>query len=511
MAAGTATATATPAIGHAHTTESQVASPTPSLPPVGPLLPAFFAGVPPLRYDAADAVEAAWVRLKHVADPVEQARLLAVSGLRRTACVDLVDFRALPAVRDAAFGWRDNFRGRTWIRPALASVLVQALDRLRAERPDIVLTVGDVAQPGCGQVAHGALIRMVEDATPDVPGSASQVLASVRPLLGRPVRVVLARGADFPSERDRFPRGDENVRVEQEVLGRDTTADGRAVVRVLERRFIDAPLPARKGLARRQLRRGLELATRTWQHGTTLERGFVPHDDAAPPTAVTAPVASAHAQPAGPAALVHVEHRVDVRRGRQVVVVSLQPVAGKLDPARVLEVRTAKWHPRKPGSFAGETRWRPDPLAAWGWRRTAMLSEAGHLTHLAGRDADLSFFTMGNADHLKKKVRSIDAAATWRWFELLDATARAAGTPIERILIARRVRSWIARKVPREARKSDLWRHVVMVSPGHDAHHHVRLAPVPGSADTVALGWLQTPRPDATALAGGNAHVSRQP
>jgi hypothetical protein len=210
----------------------------------------------------------------------------------------------------------------------------------------------------------------------------------------------------------------------------------------------------------------------------------------------------------------HVEHRVDARAGKQLLVVrdaepTPAPVARKgkhaganrrgLDLAGVRELRLAKWNPRKPGSWAGEQRWRPDPTQQVGFARQVMLGEAGHITHLSGRDADVSFITIANSAHLPRKVRLIDAAATWRWFEVLDQAATDAGTPLEKILVSKRVRKWLARAVPRSKRKCDaarierakyLWQHVVTVSPGHDAHHHIRIQTPRDGEDAAAMMGL---------------------
>jgi hypothetical protein len=456
------------------------------------------AEVPQLQWETAEAVERAWWRLKREGDPAVQARELGPGGVKALACTDLVDLRGLQAVQDAAFGWRDTFRGRSWVRPALAEVLVRAMHLLRAERPDVWLTIGDVAQQGCGQIAHGALVRMVEDAEAGVPGAASQVVAEARRRLGGPVRGYWAKGSEFPAERDRFRRGDERVWVEQEILGHGTLPDGRAVVRLAERRFVDARWLGKPRRVARQVRRLLDLARRTWQRGTVIASGMQPvWDDAS-----------------GQDVLRHVEHRIDARGGKQMLVVrDAEPVVtaqrkGKragCDFAAVREFRLAKWSAKKPGSWGGEQRWQPDPTQATGFARLVMLGEAGHITHLSGRDADVSFITRDNANHLQRKVRLIDAAATWRWFELLDQAANEAGTPLERILVAKRVRSWLSRAVPRDKRKNDparverakyLWQHVVIVSPGHDAHHHIRIQTPRDGVDAAALMQL-TEQPGA--------------
>ena len=158
------------------------------------------------------------------------------------------------------------------------------------------------------------------------------------------------------------------------------------------------------------------------------------------------------------------------------------------------ELRIAAWRPGKPESFRGETRWRPVRSASGeitGWDRWHMLAEAGHVSHDSGRDADISFVTVNNQGLHKVRLKPMDVAATWRWLQLLEETARELGTPVEQILVGKKVRAWLARKLPREAKDSDLWRHTVQMVPGHDAHHHLRLAPPTASDDAQALAELR--------------------
>ena len=120
-----------------------------------------------------------------------------------------------------------------------------------------------------------------------------------------------------------------------------------------------------------------------------------------------------------------------------------------------------------------------------------MLGEAGHLSHDSGRDVDISFITKDNSGLHKVRLKPMDVAATWRWMQIVQETARELGTPVEQILVGKKVRGWLARKLPREAKDSDLWRSVLQTVPGHDAHHHLRLAPPTASDDARALAELR--------------------
>ena len=183
-------------------------------------------------------------------------------------------------------------------------------------------------------------------------------------------------------------------------------------------------------------------------------------------------------------------HKVDQRAGLQVTVLMREAPDATLQPQDAIEVRLSRWHDRKPGNGNGEIRWRPTEN---GWQRWLMLSEAGHMTHAGGRDADISYVTADNTEHLKVRLNRIDVLATWRWWQLLDETARAAGTPLERIFIDGKVRALFAKRLPVEAKQTLLWQDVVAVSQGHDAHHHVRLASAPAEREGAALVDLFTP------------------
>jgi len=110
-----------------------------------------------------------------------------------------------------------------------------------------------------------------------------------------------------------------------------------------------------------------------------------------------------------------------------------------------------------------------------GWRRYTSLYEAGHITHLAGRDADISFVTHDNRSHFAVDIGNIDAIATWHWFEALAAAARETGTEVEKILVDRSVIQHLKAELPQAALATKLFKAVIKRAPGHNAHHHLRL------------------------------------
>ena len=439
--------------------------------------------LPELTWVLPEEAEQAWRKVKHLVSPAAQAAAIRRGGIEQLACRDLIDFKEVAKRAGADFQFRDAFRGRSWARPALARLLVRSLDRFRQEYPQAALSVGDIAQPGCGQVAYGTLVQQWR-ADP-AGGAASQahqrLRQSVRRVLGEPTVVEEALARDFPLEADRFTSPATPILIERRVLGHsgwDAEADQPALLRTATRRFARDPLPSKPKRAQRQVAKMLKMVKKLLEDGELVRHELARSWD---------PVAGVERS-------AMVQHRVDRDRGRQLLVVATRPQLGQLDLSQVAELRIAAWRPGKPESFRGETRWRPlrDLSGAiTGWDRWQMLSEAGHVSHDSGRDADISFVTINNQGLHKVRLRPMDVTATWRWLQILDETARELGTPVEQVLVGKKVRAWLARKLPREAKDSDLWRHTVQMVPGHDAHHHLRLAPPTASDDAQALAELR--------------------
>ena len=453
------------------------------------------AAIAPLQWVEPDAVEYTLARIRGLGDAKAQLREVAEAGLEQMACRGLIDFRGLTAVRTGGFGYRDQFRGRSWMRPALARVVLRAHEAFRAERPTNWVTVADATQPGCGQVSYGTLVRMVEDgqssearatagrvaglnaASLDVdgPSETQRLLEQVEFLMGQPGVAELHTAADFPLEHERFHSQNQPVLVEHRILARGLSEDGegRTVLRVATRRYALLPNLPRP----RQQKRLIAAMTRTvqklWAAGQTIRAEQVADYD---------PIA-------GPRQ-VWLVHKVDQKAGLQLMVLANAQPGASLDPTSAIEIRLSHWHDRKPGNGNGEVRWRPTEN---GWQRWLMLSEAGHMTHAGGRDADISYVTADNTEHLRVRLNRIDVGGTWRWWQLLDETARAAGTPLERIYIDGKVRALFSKHLPAEAKATLLWQDIVAVAQGHDAHHHVRLAAAPAEREGAALVDLFTP------------------
>ncbi len=429
--------------------------------------------MPELAWMPAPALEHAWSKIAAQGDLAAQEWSLRHSVLTHAACPDLVDLRG--TVAGSAFAWRDRYRGRSHVRPALARVFSRAFQQFHQEFPDAVVSLGDLAQPGCGQIAYGTLVRMIRD-LPQQAGEAAQMLAQVRPVLGAPMVVQWQSAKDFPLERERFRHADERILVEQRLIGVGHDALGGTVLRVATRRYAEPALPKKPRRWKRAIVHMLKDVKALWQRGRLVRQELV-----------------ATTLADGTSAKRWLLHRVDAGHKRQLVVVATQKPGHEFTLDGVEELRVSRWQPRKPESFRHEVRWQPHGVDGdRSWRRWQVLVEADHLSHMTGRDADVAFVTHENKNLHKVALRNLDAQATWRWFELLVQAGVEQGTPVDSILVAKSVRRTLLRKLGKSLRESLLWSEVLVDAKGHDDHFHLRLSEPSAEADARALAELNS-------------------
>lgn len=399
--------------------------------------------------------------------------------LYQQVCGDLVDLREVLEKRGLGFGFRDNVRQRTWARPTLALLLVTAMERFQRElgdaarkgRSERFVSIGDVSQRGCGQLAHGVLVFHVNGER------AENLKKSAHLSAGRLVSEELVRAGDFPWEADRFGAADEKVLVEHELLGED--ASGLRVARIRYRE-----LPLAQGEVAAMAREVEALVTR---HRASESK-------------VRSEVLAGTGDDSGERGVLH---GIDPQHERQALVTLRKKPGRRLDWRDVIEVRQASWQDKKPGSFPNEVRWRVtsapseavelkgknarNPKAdkrpalaadALSWSRWTLVGEAGHISHLSGIDADLSYVTSDNERHFAVDLDAMDVTLTWRWLETLEQTARELGTPLESVLVDAKIKRHLMNKLPQKGpqsvKGSRVWRLLTLVG-GHDAHHHIRI------------------------------------
>ena len=105
------------------------------------------------------------------------------------------------------------------------------------------------------------------------------------------------------------------------------------------------------------------------------------------------------------------------------------------------------------------------------WRQ---LYEAGHISHLNGFDADISYIMTRPGLLFSRSVGHIDVAKTRKWFEIMFESARRAGVEIDIMLVDKKVKRRLLRGLPEDDTRHPVW-DLLAVSSGHDSHVHVRL------------------------------------
>lgn len=455
-------------------------APPPELPPVEQGVSGLLQRVPTLRHRTAMHLEGRWVAIKAMSNLSRRETLLRRYSLLQKVCDDIIDFRALSPEQRTGFRYRDNVRGRSWVRPALAWVLIQALAKLRQEFPEVELSLGDLAQPGCGQLSHGVLVRTVTDG-PDAnslhPGPATRLINRTRLVRGVPTFVALKRAFEFPQELSRFMTPQDVIRVEHRVVGRETDGDGRLSLRVATRRYWEPLIPDQrltrtmKNIAAHLVRGGERVAS---------DRVISVDEN-------------------GKAISEWVTQFAHREKGRQLVIVSSSKVGRRLAFSAVREIRLSDWTEKKPGSFPDEIRWIRQDSETTPWRRWSMVYEAGHITHLSGRDLDISYVTKENKRHFAVDLDAVDAQKTFRWFELMSEFAQAGGLKVDRIIVNPKIKRLLMRALTRAQRRSKVW-YLLRTTAGHDAHHHVRFEAPSIAADAEARVRLSLKDPRHSAV-----------
>jgi hypothetical protein len=332
----------------------------------------------------------------------------------------------------------------------MASVLIRAYATFRALYPERRLSLGDLAQPGGGTLYHGTLVRELEGA------EALDVLNRAQRTDGGFVAMSTRPAAAFPRELHRFSSPDEVVWVEETILAQHDSSPLR--LRVATRRYTQSPTPEPE-----QAKEMIREANALVRNGTLLSTRALP------------------SWTAGGVQTRVRQHWVSPGSRGQIVVFSKRKQRRRLRLKDVLEIRFSRFSARKPESFQSERRWVPtragDGKRAQieGWARYTAVYEAGHITHLAGRDADISFATHNNLSHFAVNIPNIDAIATFHWFEALNAAAKVTGTEVEKILVDRTVIRHLKAQLPEAALQTRLFKQQIRRAPGHNAHHHLRL------------------------------------
>lgn len=403
--------------------------------------------IPELLPRGSAAVQSQWEAIKGIEDAEELQKAVRKAKLTRLRCHDVVHLSDLMRTSALPLRLRDTVRWRTMARPEMVALVAEASRRLKKLRPNAYITVGDVAQQGCGQIRWGTLIHYAAKA--DLKHEMAQadqrygVLGSMGPV----------PPDDFMDEWPRFHLDGGPVWVERSYTGR--TKGGE--IRIETRRFDPAEPMSDASFARLMERTQDRLADRRKLRWSRVK----------------------HTMPGGELVTVSraVWHNPSSHRWMEAIFrPGNRKKRARASAFTLLRVREAMTDVRKPTSLKAEERYLFDWNGEAGVTvmRHRMHYEAHHSSHLGGFDADLSFVTVGNEHHFNPVDAQLDAEATWLWLKALNDSAKHLGIPMKALFVDRSIRDQL--KQVRGATRDPAWRKVRR-SPGHDSHVHVRIGP----------------------------------
>jgi len=409
-------------------------------PPAGP-----FDDLPRLLGRSAAAVQSGWEAVKESKDPAEQRKSMARKKLDRAVCHDTLDIREVMARTDLPLRLRDTVRWRTVARPEMIALITGAMVRLQKSDPDASITVGDLAQQGCGQIRYGTVVELVDKAT------AAALAEKMSRYFGGTGRYFAMPPEAFIDEYPRFVDREGPIWVEQRLTG----VARSGLVRLETRRFDEGRV-----LSGESVRKLIERTRRRIADRRNAVVDRVNHELA------------------GASVRLRRVRWTSARDGRWMEAI-YRPSRSGATRETLVRVREARFDPKKPTSRKYEERYRfgDDGEARLLVHKHLLEYEAHHTSHLGGLDADLSYVTWNNEHHFSPDVAILDPERSWRWLDALRRTARDLGIPLTALFVDRSIlrRLKEARVAPR---KHPLWRKLKR-SPGHDSHVHVRIGATP--------------------------------
>ncbi len=428
-----------------HRSDPSLALPSLALPSLAPpsLAP------PSLIPRSAQTVQAGWEWVKLAKDRQEQLERIGERKLTHSYCTDTLDAQELLRVApDLPYELRDWVRSRHAARPEMVALMVRAMGYLKRWQPGSTITIGDIAQRGCGQIRYGTIVHFDDDA--------ETFLRRSRLEFGLPTVTELLDSWAFSDEFPRMDDLDTPIRVEQTASGR--TRDGQ--LRVETRRF---SLGAH--VTEHRLSLLLDRTSKRFKDKSpgAVQWDLVDHDDGR-----------------GAVRLKRGTY-FDSRTGVWAELILRPGVKGAfpMRPDRIARIREAYVDLGKPTSLKFEERWDFDFDGEAGVHVTRWFLEyeAHHASHLSGLDADLSYVTFNNYGHFSPLLALMDRVGSWRWMKALEKAARDLAIPLDALFVDPTVLR--ALKTVEEARKAEpAWKKLKR-SPGHDSHVHVRIRPAP--------------------------------
>jgi len=401
--------------------------------------------IPTLKTITAGQLEAKWMALKKMRPIAKQIPVLEKRGLQQFMATDLQPITSLEAFENT-FRRRDHYRERIYGGPEMIAVLQRASDLIEKRRPGTLITVGDVAQPGGGQIPYGARVEFLEDGVLRTPAS-NFLRLSGNDYDGTPIEHRLVDGTTtYPDERHRFEEYNDPILVERRLLGA-SSSEGKHKVRLATRRFwLANPL------------KGQEMSNWWFKK----KRSLIPRHR------LDQTKLSYQGKP-----LWRSRYLV---RGQWTEIFTLSRPRQLPNLWDVVEIRMGSMDPKKPGVLIRERRYlaqRPEgKLRSFDVR--VQFYEASHITHLSGRDADISYITVTPDSHFSRKIREIDPAATRLWLKTLYEAATDVGVQVEAMLVDPKVRRLLQKGISEKEATEPYWK-VIKLAKGHDSHVHLRL------------------------------------
>lgn len=403
--------------------------------------------LPALQWVSTEELEKQWAEAKDLKKPKLQLKRVKKRNLRNLLSYEM---RPLPSIGPkyvAAVERRDTFRERHFASPELYSLLEEAIPKLKERLPNATVMVGDVSQPGAGPLVYGTTVRMLQN-TPLRPALSDFLGEAFRDGNSLIRSRVVSPMVEFPSEDNRWKEIEGPIWVEEKLTG-GGDLKGVPVARVEMRRFY------RSGeLEKDELAKWWKKKKRNLKKRYQMESGWVTR---------------------GTQKLWRVQwNRGNFwYQGEFTKKFRNTPVLKHLS-----RLKMGRLEKKKPGALQQERRYFITKLPDGGskliaWRQ---LYEAGHISHLNGRDADLSYVMKKPSLLFSRSVGHIDVKKTRVWFEILFDSAQAVGVQIDAMLVDRRVKRRLLRGMPKDEDRHPVW-DLLSVSKGHDSHVHVRLSP----------------------------------
>ena len=403
--------------------------------------------IPRLEWHPTQELERQWEEVKGLKKPSKQLREVDRRGLRNFMSHEVTPLTYLGSKFQERFIRRDTYRDRIYGSPEFFALFKEVIPLLDNELPEEQIMVGDVSQVGAGPLVFGTTVELLSDSLRD--RSLGLFLEEAFLDGDNFVRNQVVNGQTvFPEEQRRWNEIEGPLWIEERLTGIGTK-DDVTYGRIERRRFYRSGEVSKDELNKWWNKKKRSMKRRYHHDTKAIERGG------------------------------KTIWRVRWVRGKTLFEGEFRNRVKRSPRLKdLLKLKVAQLAPKKPGSLQRERRYfmtegRSGTPKIIAWRQ---LYEAGHISHLNGRDADLSYIMKKPELLFSRSVSHIDVKKTRRWFELLFEASVNAGVEIDALLVDRRVKRKLLRRMSEEQMSHPVWE-LLTVSKGHDSHVHIRLKP----------------------------------